>query len=110
MNDERLEALLKEQLQNEEIKADAQLVYATRQKAWLTEEERNKKESMKALIYASILHVLWLVVLMGISLITQGINAMLAIGLRSLILSGVLIIIGCMRVLYIQEIVKGRVR
>lgn len=95
MNDEKLEALLKGNFQNEDIKADAKLIYKARQKAWQAEERRHKKESMEALVYVVILHIVWMAVLIGLSFMTKGINGAMSIGLRSLILSNILIIIGC---------------
>lgn len=104
MNDERLEALLKEELQNQQITADPKLVYAARQKAYLNEEKRHKQESIKALIYIGILHIVWMMVLIGISLAVKGISGALAVILRGLLCSNILIIAGCILMSYIQKI------
>lgn len=104
MKDERLEELLKGQFQNEEIKADAKLIYKARQKAWQAEARRHEKESMRALVYVVMLHIVWMAVLIVLSFMTKGISAAMTIGLRSLILSNILIIIGCIMVPYLKKL------
>ncbi len=110
MTDERLEVLLKEQLQNKALTVDAKVVYKARRKAWLVEEKRHKKESMKALTYIVILHLIWMMVVIGGSFIVKGINGIVKIGLISLICSNVLIIIGCIFMPYVQKISKEEER
>lgn len=93
-----------EQLQNQEITADAKLVYAARQKAYLAEEKRHKKESIKALVYVVILHIVWTIVLIGANLIVKGVNGALTVILRGLLCSNILIITGCIFMPYIKKI------
>lgn len=105
MTDEKLEQLLRQEFQSEMLNVPSQLVYETKQKVYII-KEKQQKESIRALIYGIVLHVLWMVVLLSLTYGLEGSSMAVLIGFGSLGISAILIIGVCMIVPYIQKVNK----